>query len=143
MRADELTSRHSTPADSVVILIVIVVAIGNEEVGGVGPFVSLLGRLTPNVSVAACALTIEVIKMVSRSMLVDFAATALKIDQSPLRLLGAGGVATTNDDDDPGVIVSGLVVASDVTAALTRLEAILKVLVGSAANLLEEDQSPF
>jgi hypothetical protein len=47
----------------------------------------------------------------------------------------------TNDDDDPGVIVSALVVASDVTAAVIRLEAVLTVLVGSAANLLE-DQTP-
>ena len=108
--------------------------------GGVVPLVSILGRLTFNVSVAACSSTIEVIIVVSRT--VDSAATALKFDQSPLRLLGAGGVATTNGDDDPGVIVSALVVASDAIAALTWLEAILNVLVGSAANLLEGDQSP-
>ena len=75
--------------------------------------------------------------MVSRMVLVDSAATTLKFDQSPLRLLGAGVVATTNDDDDPGVIVSALVVASSVTAAFIWLEAIMTVLVGSAANLLE------
>ena len=107
------------------------------------PLVSLLGRLTLNVSVAAPAPTVEVIMMTSR-MVVDSAATvtALKFDQSPLRLLGAGGVATTDDDDDPGVIVSALVVASDATATLNWLEAILNVLVGSVVDLLEGDQSP-
>jgi hypothetical protein len=60
-----------------------------------------------------------------------------------LRLLGAGVVATTNDDSDPDVIVSALDEASGVTAAFILLEAIMIVLVGSAANLLEVDQSPF
>jgi len=105
--------------------------------------VSLLGRLTLNVSVAASAPTVEVTMMVSRRVLVDSEATALKMDQSPLRLLGAGVVATTNHGDDPSVIISALVVASGVTAAFIRLEAIVTVLVGSAANLLEVDQSPF
>ncbi len=49
----------------------------------------------------------------------------------------------TNDDDDTDVIVSARDVASGVTAAFIRLEAIMIVLVGSAANLLEADQSPF
>lgn len=80
--------------------------------------------------------------MVSRRVLVDSEATALKMYQSPLRLLGAGVVATTNHDDDLTVIISALVVASGVTAAFIRLEAIMTVLVGSAANLLEVDQSP-
>ena len=62
--------------------------------------VSLLGRLTLNDSVAASAPTVEVIMMTSRMVLVDSAATTLKIDQSPLRLLGAGVVTTTNDDND-------------------------------------------
>ena len=44
------------------------------------PFVSLLGRLTLNVSVAASAPTVEVIMMVSRTVLVDSAVTALKFD---------------------------------------------------------------
>jgi hypothetical protein len=145
------SSRHSISADSlvvvvVVVVVVIVVAIGNEEVGGVVPkelLVPLLGRPTVDVSVAASVPTVEVIMMGSRTGLVDSAATALKINQSPLRLLGAGVVAMTNDDDDPGVIVSALVVASGVTAASIRLEAIVTVLVGSAANLLKVDQSPF
>ena len=76
-------------------------------------------------------------------MLVDSAATALKFDQSPLRLVGAGVVATTNDDDDPGLIVSALVVTFGVTAAFVRLGAIMTVLVVSVANLLEVDQGPF
>jgi len=124
------SSRHSISADSlvvvVVVVVVIVVAIGNEEVGGVVPkelLVPLLGRPTVDVSVAASVPTVEVIMMGSRTGLVDSAATA--------------------DDDDPGVIVSALVVASGVTAASIRLEAIVTVLVGSAANLLKVDQSPF
>ena len=107
---------------------------------GVAPkklLVSLLGRLTRNVSVAGSAPTVEVIMMASRMVLVGSAATALKIDQSALRLLGAAVVATTNHDDDPGVIVPALVVTSNVTAAFIRLEAIMTVLVRSAANLLE------
>jgi hypothetical protein len=81
--------------------------------------------------------------MMTSRMVVDSAATvtALKFDQSPLRLLGADVVATTNDDDGPGVIVSAPVGASSVTEAFIWLEGIMTVLVGSAANLLEVDQS--
>ena len=138
--------RHSVSADSLVVVAIIVVAIGNEEVGSVVPkklLVSLLGRPTIDVSVAASVPTVEVTMMGSRTGLVDSAATALEIDPSPLRLLGADVVATTNDDDDPGVILSTLVVASGVTAAFVWLEAIVTMLVGFAANLLEIDQSPF
>jgi hypothetical protein len=143
-----VSSRHSISADSPVVVVVVVfaVAIGNEEVRGVVPkklLVSLLGRPTLDVSVAASVTTVEVIMMVSRTGLVDSAATALKINQSTLRLLGGGVVAMTNDGDDPGIFVSALVVASGVTAAFIRLEAIMTVLVGSAANLLEVDQSSF
>jgi len=131
-----LSSRHSISADSLVVVAVaaIVVAIGNKEVGGVVPkklLVSLLGRPTLDVSVAASVSTVEVIMMGSRTGLVDSAATALKFDQSPLRLLGAGVVATTNDDDDPGVIVSALVVASSVTAAFIWLEAIVDLVAST------------
>lgn len=98
--------RHSISADSVAIAIAIVVAVGNEEVGGVVPtLVSLLGRLTLNVSFAASAPTVEVTMMVNRTMLVNSAAAA--------------------DDDDPGVIASALVVASSVAVALIWLEAIV------------------
>jgi hypothetical protein len=141
-----VSSRHSISADSPVVVVVFAVAIGNEEVRGVVPkklLVSLLGRPTLDVSVAASVTTVEVIMMVSRTGLVDSAATALKINQSTLRLLGGGVVAMTNDGDDPGIFVSALVVASGVTAAFIRLEAIMTVLVGSAANLLEVDQSSF
>ncbi len=48
-------------------------------------FSSLLGRLTLNVPVAASAPTVEVAMMVSRTVLVDSAATGLKIDQSSFR----------------------------------------------------------
>jgi hypothetical protein len=105
--------------------------------------VSLLGRPTLDVSVSASVSTVEVIMMGCRAGLVDSAATALKINQGPVRLLGVGVVATTNDDDDPGVVVSAQVVASGVTAAFIWLEAIMTVLVGSATNLLAVDQSPF
>jgi hypothetical protein len=81
-----LSSRHSISADSVVIVIVIVAAIGNEEVGGAVLPVSLLGRPTLNVSVAALVPTIEEIMTVSRSMSVGSVAAALKNYQGPLRL---------------------------------------------------------
>jgi hypothetical protein len=128
--------RHFSSVGSVVIftVTVIVVAIGSEEVGGVvpkKPLVSLLERLTLNISVFASSLTIEVIIVVSRTVLVDSAATALKFDQSPLRLLGAGVVATTNDGDDPNVIVSALVVASGFAAAFIRLEAIVNLVAST------------
>ena len=74
-----VSSRHSASADSVVIAIAIVVAIGDEGVGGVVQLVSLLKRLTLNVFVATFAPTVEEFMVVSRTVLVDAAVTALKM----------------------------------------------------------------
>lgn len=57
--------------------------------GGVVLFVSLLGRLTLNVSVAASAPTTEEVMMVSRTV-VDSAATALKIDSKTVETIRRG-----------------------------------------------------
>lgn len=93
-----LSSRHSISADSPVV-VVIVVAIGNEEVRGVVPkklLVSLLGRPTLDVSVAASGTTVEVIMMVSRTGLVDSAGTALKIEQKHVETIRRG--RSSNDE---------------------------------------------
>jgi len=148
-RVAALSSRHPISAGSVVVVFAIAVAIGNEEMGDVVPqklFSSLLGPLALNVFVAASAPAVEVIMMVSRTALVDFAAITLKLikpDETVSRWLVAMTAVTYDDGDGDPVIASALVAISSVTPTLTRLECVMTVLVGSAANSLKVDQSPF